>query len=75
MHDCPGPTVPAPEFPVPSLAVGGELDGVVRVARLAEAWKGGEGSWGEAETFLGPEGVGCELFFWGEVFWFVRVWV
>lgn len=36
VHSCKGggPVV----YPLPSLSIGGELDGVVRVARLAEAW-------------------------------------
>lgn len=38
VHDCPGPEVPTPSFPVPSLTIGGSLDGVVRIARVAEAW-------------------------------------
>eukprot|EP00756_Hemistasia_phaeocysticola_P038525 Hpha_TRINITY_DN16764_c2_g2::TRINITY_DN16764_c2_g2_i1::g.78088::m.78088 len=38
VHDCPGPAVPEPAYAVPSLTVGGELDGVVRIARIAEAW-------------------------------------
>ena len=29
--------MPAPEYALPTLSVGGELDGVVRVSRLAEA--------------------------------------
>jgi hypothetical protein len=35
-HDCYGPNIPS--FPVPVLTVGGELDGVVRVTRIAEAY-------------------------------------
>lgn len=38
VHDCPGPAVPAPDYKLPTLTVGGGLDGVVRVARIAEAW-------------------------------------
>eukprot|EP01062_Namystynia_karyoxenos_P080552 TRINITY_DN8692_c0_g8_i1.p1 TRINITY_DN8692_c0_g8~~TRINITY_DN8692_c0_g8_i1.p1 ORF type:complete len:570 (+),score=159.60 TRINITY_DN8692_c0_g8_i1:75-1712(+) len=38
VHSCTGPTVPTPEYAVPTLTVGGALDGVVRVARIAEAW-------------------------------------
>mmetsp|Transcript_40330 Transcript_40330/g.90609 ORF Transcript_40330/g.90609 Transcript_40330/m.90609 type:complete len:551 (-) Transcript_40330:244-1896(-) len=37
-HDCSATGIPAPKFPVPTLSVGGELDGVVRVSRVAEAW-------------------------------------
>jgi len=35
-HDCYGPNTPS--YPVPTLTIGGELDGVVRVTRLAEAY-------------------------------------
>lgn len=38
VHACEGPAVPAPVYPLPTLTVGGSLDGVVRVARIAEAW-------------------------------------
>ena len=38
VHNCTGPAVPAPEYALPTLSIGGELDGVVRVSRLAEAW-------------------------------------
>ena len=38
VHNCTGPSVPAPQYPLPTLSIGGELDGVVRVSRLAEAW-------------------------------------
>jgi hypothetical protein len=38
VHDCDGPQVPAPDYKIPSLTIGGGLDGVVRIARVAEAW-------------------------------------
>ena len=38
VHNCTGPAIPAPQYAVPTLSIGGELDGVVRVSRLAEAW-------------------------------------
>ena len=38
VHNCTGPTIPAPEYALPTLSLGGELDGIVRVSRLAEAW-------------------------------------
>eukprot|EP00994_Dinema_validum_P004909 NODE_298_length_1944_cov_81.060158_g209_i0.p1 GENE.NODE_298_length_1944_cov_81.060158_g209_i0~~NODE_298_length_1944_cov_81.060158_g209_i0.p1 ORF type:complete len:544 (-),score=152.94 NODE_298_length_1944_cov_81.060158_g209_i0:313-1875(-) len=36
VHDCQGPNMVS--FPIPTLTVGGELDGVVRVTRIAEAF-------------------------------------
>lgn len=39
VHDCRSEeAIPTPSYPVPSLSVGGEMDGVVRVSRMAEAW-------------------------------------
>merc|ERR1719498_2286332 len=38
VHDCDGPEIPVPEYKIPSLTIGGGLDGVVRVSRIAEAW-------------------------------------
>lgn len=36
VHDCFGENKPV--FPVPTLSIGGELDGLVRITRIAEAW-------------------------------------
>lgn len=36
VHDCFGKNTI--DYPVPSLTIGGELDGVVRVTRIAEAY-------------------------------------
>ena len=39
VHNCSGPTIPSPSYPgPPSLSIGGELDGLVRMSRMAEAW-------------------------------------
>ena len=47
VHNCSGsglsatgaPTkIPRPRYPLPSLSIGGELDGLVRMSRMAEAW-------------------------------------
>lgn len=37
VHAC-GKSGNSPNYPVPSLTIGGSLDGVVRVTRIAEAW-------------------------------------
>lgn len=44
VHNCVGPQVPTPTFEVPTLTIGGSLDGVVRIARIAEAWYTQHGS-------------------------------
>lgn len=39
VHNCSGPAgIPRPRYPLPSLSIGGELDGLVRMSRMAEAW-------------------------------------
>eukprot|EP00435_Cladocopium_sp_Y103_P065572 s569_g27.t1 len=39
VHNCSGPLIPSPSYPgPPSLSIGGELDGLVRMSRMAEAW-------------------------------------
>ena len=38
VHNCSGPDIPSPSYPLTSLSIGGELDGLVRVSRMAEAW-------------------------------------
>jgi len=44
VHACSGPEVPTPTYQIPTLTIGGSLDGVVRVSRIAEAWYTQQGS-------------------------------
>ena len=38
VHNCSATSLPSPSYPLPSLSIGGELDGLVRISRIAEAW-------------------------------------
>ena len=38
VHNCSSSPVSSPSYPLSTLTIGGELDGVVRVARIAESW-------------------------------------